>query len=426
MSSYGSSVSFSSSNGDTVLEHPSKSHISTLGRVTSESGRNPASGSSGITQNHVGMITSRGDPSSTRSPNLERLPRLEPSSLNERIPTLTRNLSDRPRSKQQTWSEFLSQDSEVTGESDLTNNLSQMNAPATDRKRRLTGSTHDSGRRRTVSGGFHNRHHSERSLQLDGPSSPRTQAWPRRTESMDYSQTNFLDLTRSPLPPPPPPQRQRLHRPAVTSTRQYVLPSWQPDSEAVDCPICKRQFTFMFRRHHCRKCGRVVCNECSPHRITIPRQFIVHPPGLNPPTPARTSSLPPPIETIDLTEDSTPSSSLPTFSPPATASPGFSFSNPTLDGGEKVRLCNPCVPDPQPSPRPEYNQSTPSDLRNNHWNITLLHAHETPSPPPPSGAPSTTAHRSDLLLSDHARELRRQRGHGMIVSLIVFGSGSIA
>ncbi|EHA25918.1 hypothetical protein ASPNIDRAFT_143971, partial [Aspergillus niger ATCC 1015] len=50
---------------------------------------------------------------------------------------------------------------------------------------------------------------------------------------------------------------------------------WQPDAEVTKCPICGTTFSFWYRKHHCRKCGRVVCASCSPHRITIPRQFIV-------------------------------------------------------------------------------------------------------------------------------------------------------
>jgi len=35
------------------------------------------------------------------------------------------------------------------------------------------------------------------------------------------------------------------------------------------------------------------------------------------------------------------------------------FGNPALGGGEEVRVCNPCVPDPNYSPPPHYGQPTP-------------------------------------------------------------------
>ena len=73
-----------------------------------------------------------------------------------------------------------------------------------------------------------------------------------------------------------------------------------------------------------RKCGRVVCNACSPHRITIPYQYIVHPPEdlINPATR-------PPLDPVRARS--------------STISAG-------LGGGERVRLCNPCVPDPNIAP----------------------------------------------------------------------------
>ena len=40
---------------------------------------------------------------------------------------------------------------------------------------------------------------------------------------------------------------------------------WTPDSEAYHCQLCKASFGLVFnRRHHCRKCGRCVCDSCSP------------------------------------------------------------------------------------------------------------------------------------------------------------------
>jgi len=83
-----------------------------------------------------------------------------------------------------------------------------------------------------------------------------------------------------------------------------------------------------------RKCGRVVCSACSPHRITIPRQFIVHPP----------SDTISGASIIDLTGDDD-ANTMSVFGP---------FRNPGLGGGEEVRVCNPCVPDPNYSPPPQY------------------------------------------------------------------------
>jgi FYVE/RhoGEF/PH domain-containing protein 5/6 len=45
-------------------------------------------------------------------------------------------------------------------------------------------------------------------------------------------------------------------------------PVWVPDSVALTCTICKTKFTFFRRRHHCRKCGAVICSSCIAGKIT--------------------------------------------------------------------------------------------------------------------------------------------------------------
>ncbi|KAG7329376.1 hypothetical protein KOW79_007550 [Hemibagrus wyckioides] len=40
-------------------------------------------------------------------------------------------------------------------------------------------------------------------------------------------------------------------------------PIWIPDLRATMCMICTCEFTLTWRRHHCRACGRVVCQACS-------------------------------------------------------------------------------------------------------------------------------------------------------------------
>ncbi|KAH6853662.1 FYVE zinc finger-domain-containing protein [Chaetomium sp. MPI-CAGE-AT-0009] len=127
-----------------------------------------------------------------------------------------------------------------------------------------------------------------------------------------------LASVTSPMPRSPP----TLSTPVERTRSGVVLPRWQPDSEQTYCPICGTQFSIFVRKHHCRKCGRVVCNSCSPHRITIPHQYIVRPPGA-----PRPLSQGPSLSLLD--------------------SQGW---YPEFGGGEKVRLCNPCVPDPNTAP----------------------------------------------------------------------------
>ncbi|KAM8860462.1 FYVE, RhoGEF and PH domain-containing protein 6-like [Synchiropus picturatus] len=43
-------------------------------------------------------------------------------------------------------------------------------------------------------------------------------------------------------------------------------PIWIPDIRATMCMICTCEFTLMWRRHHCRACGKVVCKSCSSNK----------------------------------------------------------------------------------------------------------------------------------------------------------------
>ncbi|KAI2470069.1 FYVE-domain-containing protein [Annulohypoxylon bovei var. microspora] len=138
--------------------------------------------------------------------------------------------------------------------------------------------------------------------------------------------TSRNDTTSSSNPPETQRPTSRLNPIAPSfsprrSPQEVALPRWQPDSEVTYCPICRTQFSFFVRKHHCRKCGRVVCNSCSPHKITIPYQYIVRPPGERS------------FHRYSFLGDE---GSIADFS--------------ALGGGEQVRLCNPCVPDPNTTP----------------------------------------------------------------------------
>lgn len=40
---------------------------------------------------------------------------------------------------------------------------------------------------------------------------------------------------------------------------------WVPDVSVDRCMACRASFSFWYRRHHCRRCGAVVCASCSSH-----------------------------------------------------------------------------------------------------------------------------------------------------------------
>lgn len=59
------------------------------------------------------------------------------------------------------------------------------------------------------------------------------------------------------------------------------LPKWQNDNDVVSCNLCHQPFTWTHRRHHCRKCGRVVCGDCSGQSIKyLPQTLVVTTEGI--------------------------------------------------------------------------------------------------------------------------------------------------
>ncbi|GAA5801934.1 hypothetical protein HPULCUR_007392 [Helicostylum pulchrum] len=53
---------------------------------------------------------------------------------------------------------------------------------------------------------------------------------------------------------------------------------WESNDQVVDCRRCHRYFNFIVRRHHCRKCGQIICDKCSTQRVYLPPLHIIIPP----------------------------------------------------------------------------------------------------------------------------------------------------
>ena len=263
--------------------------------------------------------------------------------------------------REETWMDFL-RNSDAGSLPEEQSQIATRRATimAADRKRRFAGQQEEHLRRRSTGHASSGQPSSEitRQSQLLSRTVDAVAGTPRSLDNPSRQR-----ITDRPLPPRPgASSSQNAH------SRDFKPPVWQPDIEVSDCPICGHRFNFWYRKHHCRKCGRVVCASCSPHRITIPRQFIVHPPSGS--DQSYGAGFTPMSAIVDLTgddEDEAPG-------PPGSLSSSRSqnrenWIDSALGGGQEVRLCNPCVPDPNPSPHVPFTPprrydsfSTPENL----------------------------------------------------------------
>jgi hypothetical protein len=53
------------------------------------------------------------------------------------------------------------------------------------------------------------------------------------------------------------------------ASAKHIAPVWQTDSSAKQCQCCRTAFSLIKRRHHCRYCGNLVCEQCSTKRMKV-------------------------------------------------------------------------------------------------------------------------------------------------------------
>ena len=55
---------------------------------------------------------------------------------------------------------------------------------------------------------------------------------------------------------------------------------WKPDAYANDCAVCHVPFKWYFRRHHCRHCGDLICDNHSTTVVPLDQNARYHPDGM--------------------------------------------------------------------------------------------------------------------------------------------------
>ncbi|XP_023807372.1 zinc finger FYVE domain-containing protein 26 isoform X1 [Oryzias latipes] len=97
--------------------------------------------------------------------------------------------------------------------------------------------------------------HSSGQMESPASSSHSTPTHSASTNSSDRGSVGRKRLSVAKFQPPDRPPAQK---------------DWVPDSQRDLCMVCRRErFTMFNRRHHCRRCGRLVCQACSERRMFV-------------------------------------------------------------------------------------------------------------------------------------------------------------
>jgi hypothetical protein len=73
------------------------------------------------------------------------------------------------------------------------------------------------------------------------------------------------------------PQKSGSRKKVGLGLQDTDRPQWQDSTHMKHCSFCSAEFSMIFRKHHCRRCGQVVCASCSSSRVPLPARCRVSP-----------------------------------------------------------------------------------------------------------------------------------------------------
>ncbi|KAG0313875.1 hypothetical protein BGZ99_008523 [Dissophora globulifera] len=119
-------------------------------------------------------------------------------------------------------------------------------------------------------------------LSQNESSSPATAAISRPRMDTDSGQMqDTIAATSAPAPTvdrTAPGRAQSRQTPQHANTQPPVEAKWEQDHKVTECRECHRKFSLWVRRHHCRRCGHVICDRCSSHRAMLHPSVVVFDP----------------------------------------------------------------------------------------------------------------------------------------------------
>ncbi|QRV72861.1 ankyrin repeats [Ceratobasidium sp. AG-Ba] len=105
---------------------------------------------------------------------------------------------------------------------------------------------------------------------------------PRRGASSSATPHDLTQLAQAPeFRVPTHEAPQKVHTPHWTPpTPHSIQTRWEPDEAVGECRGCRRRFTWLLRKHHCRRCGQIFCDRCSSRRAVLDPSDVVLEPSM--------------------------------------------------------------------------------------------------------------------------------------------------